>query len=436
MFLKDWTSFVLFFFKWLTNKFSYMTAFSSIPTSKRVQIFDILKGFALFGILVVNSMDYRFSVPPTATNFNETNEWFYNVSIALAEGTFYPLFSLLFGIGFAIWIDKSMKQNGGVLRFIWRSFLLLLFGCIFYCFIEERYILIRYPILSIPLLLFYKAQPKTLIVGAAVFLLLTVFYHPDTNEIYHFSDSEVQAQQQNEPVLATTWNWTKKIKDYKSSIKTRIIKLPYVIEWVLTFADDTLPLIFSMFLLGVFSWRKRLFTEFDKNIKLWRNIFWWGLIVGLGGNIITVIVRTLALKNIYILNTRILWSIEVLSNPALTFFYISLFVFALQKAKNKNNVLFNVLSYTGQIPLTNYFVQYAIMTMIMAPYGLNLNGMLFSQYLLLLSIAVFSLQVLFSVFWTKRFVYGPMEWLWRSLTYLKVQRLLSHNNKTLIATPV
>jgi uncharacterized protein len=72
----------------------------------------------------------------------------------------------------------------------------------------------------------------------------------------------------------------------------------------------------------------------------------------------------------------------------------------------------------------------------MAPYGLNLNGMLFSQYLLLLSIAVFSLQVLFSVFWTKRFVYGPMEWLWRSLTYLKVQRLLSHNNKTLIATPV
>jgi uncharacterized protein len=57
----------------------------------------------------------------------------------------------------------------------------------------------------------------------------------------------------------------------------------------------------------------------------------------------------------------------------------------------------------------------------MYPYGFGLNGLLFSYHLVLLAFAIFFLQVLLSVFWFKYFNYGPMEWLWRSLTYMKFQ---------------
>ena len=404
--------------------FIEMTTYSSIPTSKRIELLDILRGFALFGILLVNGNDYRFAVPPSDPKFNELNLWFNNIIIAIADGSFYPLFSLLFGIGFAIWMDKSMKQNGGVLRFAWRSFILFLLACFFYSFIEDRDILIRYSILSMPLLLFYKARPKTLLISAFVFLLIALFFTPIRKEINNLRGPQALVQQQKDDQVSNdAWTLAKKNKDYTSFTRARISDLPGTIKRAYTFSTYTLPQIFCMFLLGMFCWRKRLFTEVGKYIHLWRKIFWWGLIVGLGGNLFVFTMRILAFEKIYMPNRYVLEYAETIANPALTFFYISLFVFALQQDKNKNNLLLNSLRATGRIPLTNYFIQYIIMTLLMMPYGFNLDGHLFSQQLVLIVIVVFSSQVLLSVFWTKWFDYGPMEWLWRSLTYLKLQRL-------------
>lgn len=122
-------------------------------------------------------------------------------------------------------------------------------------------------------------------------------------------------------------------------------------------------------------------------------------------------------------DAEILHYVQTIADPALTLFYISLFVILLRKPVSKFSIAVNALSATGRIPLTNYFLQYIIMSVLMLPYGFNLDGRLSSQHLLLLAIVVFLFQVVFSVYWTKQFIYGPMEWLWRSLTYMKLQRL-------------
>jgi uncharacterized protein len=69
-----------------------------------------------------------------------------------------------------------------------------------------------------------------------------------------------------------------------------------------------------------------------------------------------------------------------------------------------------------------------VIAVIMYPYGLGLNQKLFSYYLVLIAFSIFLFQVLFSTFWFKYFIYGPMEWLWRSLTYMKIQSIKKFKN--------
>jgi uncharacterized protein len=178
-----------------------------------------------------------------------------------------------------------------------------------------------------------------------------------------------------------------------------------------------------MFLLGVFCWRKGMFTALSNHIKLWRTIFWLGLIIGLGGNLIVFVSSLSSPGTNYIPLSSGLRYLEIVANPFLTFFYISVFVLFLLKSKAKKNLLIAGLNATGRMAFSNYFIQFILNIILVAPYGFDLAGKYFSQYFVLLAFLIFWLQVLFSLYWMKHFIYGPMEWLWRSLTYMKLQSI-------------
>ena len=407
---------------------------STISIKKRVQLLDILRGFALFGILLVNANDYRFSPKPSDPNFNVLNVWFNNIVIAVGEGSFYPLFSLLFGIGFAIWMDKSMKQNGGPLRFAWRSFILLILGCVFFIFIEDRNILIRYSILSIPLLFFFKAKPKTLIIASIFFFLVFIFFSPIHNQLIK---QQVNQTSNNLTTAAKTAFDAEQVAEknptYFNFIRARMTQVPLEIKMCVTFDHPTLPIILSMFLLGAFCWKKKLLTDIERYYRIWLKIFWAGLIIGVGGNSFVFFERMMFHKKIWIPNdskVEIMRYVESIADPLLTLFYISLFVLIIKKRHGRRSIILDMLAYTGRIPLTNYFIQYIIMSLLMMPYAFSLDGKLFTQQLCLITIAVFICQVIFSWFWSKWFIFGPMEWLWRSFTYLRLQpmKLIKRNN--------
>lgn len=402
-----------------------MTTYSSIPTIKRIDLLDILRGFALFGILIANIMEYSID-DSIQTPQPEFSEWTFGLVKALTEGSFYPLFSLLFGIGFAVWMDKSMKKNGGVWLFAWRSCILFLLGYAFVIFIEGNGILVRYALLSIPLLLFYKVGTKVLLTSACIFLLLGIMHQPITKQVQSLRSPEVQNLKQNQvrkqvQAYQAARKEAEKNKTFSSFVKARSLHFSNQLKAAYTLYDKTLPLIFSMFLLGVFCWRKGYFTEVQKYITFWKKIFWLGLIIGAGGQVFVFVCGLLKYNEVLTTDENILRYIEIISNPILTFFYVSLIVLVIHKLEGKQNIVLEALKATGRMPLTNFFIQYIVMAALMYPYGFGLK--LFSYQLILVAFCIYLFQMLLSVWWLKHFVYGPMEWLWRSLTYLKLQSM-------------
>lgn len=400
------------------------STFGPVTAKQRIQILDILRGFALLGILLTNITEY--SKEDTAPS--GLSKWTIDLVRVLSEGSFYPLYSLLFGIGFAVWMDKSIKRNSSIWLFIWRSCILFFFGYVFIVFIEGNPIFLGYAILSIPLLLFYKASPKVLLTGALIFLLLGVLHQPISRQIQQMRSPEVQTRKMEQvkkqvQAYQMVRREAEKNKTFSGFVKARSILFSNELKMIYTLWNRSLPIVFSMFLLGVFCWRKGFFINVEKHLSLWKKIFWVALVIGLGGQLLIFVSLLRESKKIIILNGEILRYAEIILNPLLTFFYISLIVLIAHKLKSKTNILLNGLQSAGRMSFTNFFLQYIVIAIIMYPYGLGLNQKLFSYYLVLIAFSIFLFQVLFSTFWFKYFIYGPLEWLWRSLTYMKLQSI-------------
>ena len=404
-----------------------MTAYSSFQTTERIQILDILRGFALLGVLLTNITEYSNEYSVDTASFG-LSKWTINLVRVLSEGSFYPLYSLLFGIGFAVWMDKSMKRNGSIWLFAWRSCILFLFGYVFIVLIDGNPIFLRYAILSIPLLLFHKAPPKILLASAFIFLLLGILHQPISRKIQQMRSPEVQTRKietikKQVQAYQLARREADKNKTYEGYVKARSILFSNMLNAIYTLWDRFLPIIFSMFLLGMYCWRKKFFTDIEKHLSLWKKICWTTLVIGLGGQLLILVSLFMESKKIIIANQDMLGYAEIILNPVLTFFYISLIVLIVNNLKDKTSIISNGLQSAGRMSFTNFFLQYIIIAVMIYSYGFGLNQKIFSYNLVLIAFAVFFLQVLFSAFWFKYFIYGPMEWLWRSLTYMKFQSM-------------
>ncbi len=105
--------------------------------------------------------------------------------------------------------------------------------------------------------------------------------------------------------------------------------------------------------------------------------------------------------------------------PALSFFYISTLVLLFQKEAWKRRLA--PLAAVGRTTLSNYLLQSVVWTTIFYSYGLGLYGKVSPALGMALTVLIFTLQIMLSVWWLKNFRFGPAEWLWRTLTYGKLQ---------------
>ena len=106
-------------------------------------------------------------------------------------------------------------------------------------------------------------------------------------------------------------------------------------------------------------------------------------------------------------------------NAALASIYVGLIVTAFQKEKWKHRLM--PFYAVGRMGLTTYLMQAAIGTLLLFSYGLGLLGEYGAAVWALVGLFVFYLQIIFSKLWLQNFYFGPVEWLWRSLTYFKIQ---------------
>lgn len=402
-----------------------------VQQTERIQIVDILRGFALFGILFVNMTIFSrpiqailFPVDPAMPWFDRVAEWLIHF---LGEGKFYALFSMLFGLGLTLLMERVEGRGGRFVPLYLRRLLVLLgFGLVHAFLIWMGDILILYALIGFLLILFRKAKPRTLLVWIVILISLPLLFTVAATGLVELGRSVPEGEAQIQQIFAETiasfeadqarayqvygnGNFAEiteqRIDDYTSMGLSAYFVMGFNV--------------LAMFLLGVYFGKQGIFRNLEANRGLFRKLLAWGLTLGLGGN---ALYATMILSMSRIEPTWPLLLATVaqgIGAPLLMLAYVSAFcLLALSPNWGKR---LQVLAPVGQMALTNYLTQSIVCTLIFYGYGLGLFGKMGGAMGIGLTFIIYLLQVPISHWWMKRFKYGPAEWLWRSLTYGKLQ---------------
>jgi uncharacterized protein len=400
--------------------------------SQRIELLDALRGFAIFGILMVNMP--LFFKPVTSmllgyTGSENSLELISQLFIKFFfEGKFYVLFSMLFGYGFWLFINRTSADGKSIIpTFRWRVFFLMLFGIAHIVFLWAGDILLWYAILGFILLLYRKVSDRGLIkwavwlalVPTLLFSIFTFFaflasMDPTSKEAFNAGLRENAAGMQ---MLHDQAYQIYSTGSYTEIIITRITEYLTLLPGALFFY----PVVLAMFLTGVWAARKGIIKNYIEHLPFFRQLLKWGLIIGIPVSAAYVYAYTQAP-----MSQPGIWSLlgttgHTVSGIMLGMAYVSAIV--LLTAKGSLGKLLRLIAPVGRMALTNYLLHSIICTTLFLPYGFGLFGEIEIWQGILLTFMIFSLQIPFSIFWLKHFNYGPFEWLWRSLTYWKIQPL-------------
>lgn len=404
---------------------------SPVQQTERIQIVDILRGFALFGILFVNMTIFSrpiqailFPVDPDTPWFDRGAAWLIHF---LGEGKFYALFSLLFGLGLTLQMERIERRGGRFVPLYLRRLLVLLgIGMVHAFLIWMGDILILYALIGFLLMFFRKARPRTLLVWIVILIALPLLFNAGITALLTWARSIPDVAQEMDAIFAET------TATYKADLARA-----YTVYANGSFSDITAQRIsdytsmglssyfvlgfnvLAMFLLGVYFGKREAFRNLEASRGLFRTLLVWGLIIGLAGNALYA-TMILSLPRIEPGWPLLLATIgHTIGAPLLMLAYVSAFcLLACSPGWSKR---LQVLAPVGQMALTNYLTQSIVCTLIFYGYGLGLFGKVGTAAGIGLTIVIYLLQIPFSHWWMKRFSYGPAEWVWRSLTYLKPQ---------------
>jgi uncharacterized protein len=178
------------------------------------------------------------------------------------------------------------------------------------------------------------------------------------------------------------------------------------------------PPILALFLLGLYAGKRGILHDPAAHTTLLRRVRFWGLSLGLLLSLLVVLVET----QLSILSAALAPLLNLsLAGPILSMGYAATIMLLAQHERWRARLA--PLGAAGRMALTNYLLQSLICTTIFYGYGLGLFGRIGAAAGIGLTLMIYALQIPFSVWWLRRFRFGPMEWLWRSLTYGQVQPL-------------
>jgi uncharacterized protein len=403
-------------------------AHSLQPPSERIHIIDALRGFTLLGIIMAHMVEQYYAGVPPETHANETTAHVWDMIVAglvglAITGKFFMIFSFLFGMSFSIQLSKGNGDLPFVARFFWRLLLLYGIGMVHHLHYRGD-ILTIYAMLGIVLLLTFKL-PERIILWLGILLVIDMpGIITRIVQLIIGVDSMGDFMQQDQAELQRYYD------TFTSGAYADLLRLNY--ESFATKMDyqvwsGRLYITMGLFLLGYYAGMKRLFQDMDYTMSLVKKYLpmaGWGLLgVVLFGAAFFIIGNSSVpggmSQNI---NVAVGLSFMDLFNALLAVIYLSWFVLAFRKEKWHRRLM--VFYEPGRMGLTTYLMQSVFGLLLLSTLGLGLYGEMGAATLFLISIAVFTVQILISRFWLKYFNNGPVEWLWRSLTRLRWEPLL------------
>ncbi len=394
----------------------------SLPVAQkeRLEIIDILRGFAVGGILIGNIQWFSgYGMMPAelaaqAPLIDRVTHFLVHFFI---EGKFYSIFSFLFGFGFALQIARAeARGDANASIFKRRLFWLLVIGLLHAYLLWAGDILSIYAVMGFLLILFRKKTDPGLLKWAFALMAVPILWYTLLYILFiNFAPPDIADKVRQ----MQTEGWSRNVAMVSQGNYWQIISgynLNYIFgRYMGLIIDMRLPKILAMFLLGFYAYRRGFFQNLPEHGPFIRRVLIWGLILGVTGS---AAFSALAGKEAAFppslagVGGVITYAFGV---PALALAYIALVVTLWQKEGWKKLLAF--LAPAGRMALTNYLMQTIACVLIFYGYGFGLFGKFGAVTATLIAFAIFFAQVVFSYIWLKFFLYGPMEWVWRRLTY-------------------
>ncbi len=389
-----------------------------VTLAERIQFIDVLRGMALFGILAANMR--AFFAPLDVYDHigvlfpgraDAIAQWFV---LAFIQGKFISIFSFLFGMGFAIQMSRAEAKGARFMSFYPRRLLALaLFGLVHGIVIWGGDILLTYAFSGAILLLFRNRQQKTLlwwagglfllpIVASSVFLGLyfsrwhQAWMDPkpaDMAKIHHVV--EIYGHGTVRQILAQNW------VEWKQEVPTTLFAI---------YAT-------ALFLLGMWVWRAGIVERLKDYEPVLRRVCAWCLPIG------AVISMYVASVMVWLPRGKVsLWGFfaGILWLPGahvLAAGYMSGLAVLFQRQDWRKRLA--PFAAVGRMALTDYLMQSVFFTLFFYHYTTGLFGRIGPAVGLIPTVLFYALQVAFSNWWLGKYRFGPMEWLWRGMTYGK-----------------
>jgi len=375
-------------------------------TSSRITNLDFIRGFALLGILVLNVI--AFGLPLTATTNPSTYgienilDWVVLVvSSVFFEYKMMGLFSMLFGVGIMIFLENAEKKTSKPKTLaIWRNFLLLCFGLLHYS-IWIGDVLAPYAICAFLLIIFPDVKKPILILSVIIFLIIAFIVI--TNYFSSLYDSNGNLVSQEEWVLLASEGGELSY----GSIWFPDSEAPGNIIGMWWFIGAFFRAI-SLMLFGIFLYKLKI-IQGNKEISFYKKISIYGFSIGLPMSIYSIYLlvssgydpSVLFISNIF----------NTLSVIPMVLGYIG--VLTIFNLKLRDSIT-ERLRACGRLAFSNYIVQTIFGVFILGAFGLDTFS---RSQLIIFVFIVWVIQIAWSKPILDRFNYGPLEWLWRKLTY-------------------
>ncbi|QDI92705.1 DUF418 domain-containing protein [Salicibibacter halophilus] len=398
---------------------------TQIPANERIHTLDIIRGIAVFGILIANMYAFKTLAFTDVRPFIEGGTVpdgalspFADVfNTIFVEGKFYPMFSLLFGLGFYIFYTRLIEKGYNADRvFARRLIFLLVIGLVHLVFLWSGDILHTYALAGFLLLLFIHRQSKTIMVWIVSLLGVTSIFM-----FFLMSVTGVGLQLKMESGTGSLDTFENSVDSgeavmangsYGDILQYRFLNevIPILMQSIFI-AIAVLPL----FLIGLYMGKKGMFHDVESNVKKWRKLcvhsFWSG---GLLTALMAVLhYDVLPLPSYFTFGMA--EGVNFAAGPLLMLFYVSAFVLLLRLKVWKK--LLMPFAAVGRMALTNYLLQSLIAVFVFYGFGLGLFGQISSGVGLVIAVVIFTAQLIVSNLYLQTFKQGPMEALWRKWTY-------------------
>ncbi|PCJ50542.1 MAG: hypothetical protein COA74_01815 [Gammaproteobacteria bacterium] len=398
------------------------------PTAKylRINNLDILRGFALLGILIMNIQSFAM---PGAAYVNPTvwgdltgvNLYVWTMSNVIADSKFMGLFSILFGAGVCLFAERAEEKTGKSAELHYkRNFWLLIFGLIHAHLIWYGDILYSYALCAFWVYWFRNRSPRFLIISGMILLSIASFY---SLFVYYALNNNYIPEEDIKEILSfwqpSATQLQSEITAYTGDLSTQLHQRSQNALFLETqvFLSTIVWRAGGMMLLGMALYKNGVLTG-QKSSKYYLILSIVGLSIGFlvsSYGVVQNFAHDFSLNYSMFLGNQFNYWGSIFTVIG----YIGLVNLAINKEFATSLQI--RLAKVGQMAFSNYIFHSLFCTLIFYGHGLGLFAELERIQQVMIVLLIWLLQLWYSPIWLKYYLYGPLEWAWRSVTYWQRQ---------------